>query len=126
MNVGVMIPGQLRWRSNPQTIWEREHRGEIKASSVVFVGWGEKIAHTLPQKGVTPAGVQYKVKPYTTAGPDSHCDLHWELGHRESKSNDNEPKCSYCAGLHLSNVHRCIIVRCASRQGASCSHTPQK
>jgi hypothetical protein len=73
-NEGVTIPAQVRWLLNPRTIKEREQRGEIKASSVVFMVKGKKVAQRLVNKGVTAAGVRYKVEPYTNAGPDSLCE----------------------------------------------------
>jgi len=124
-NEGVMIPAQVRWLSNPRTIKEREHRGDIKASSVVFMVKGKKVAQRLVSKGVTAAGVWYKVEPYTNAGPESLCKLRCGGGHIESKCN-HQPKCGYCAGAHRSDEHRCNVVGCGSKQGASCSHTQEK
>jgi len=96
-NEGVTIPARVRWLSNPRTIKEREQRGDIKASSVVFMVKGKKVAQRLVSKGVSAAGVRYKVEPYTNAGPDSLCELCCWWGHIESKCN-HQLKCSYCAG----------------------------
>jgi len=74
-NEGVAIAAQVRWLMNPRIIREREQRGEIKASSVVFIVRGKKVAQRLVNKGVIAAGVRYKVEPYTNAGPDSLCEL---------------------------------------------------
>jgi hypothetical protein len=124
-NEGVTIPAQVRWLSNPRTIKEREQRAEIKASSVVFMVKGKKVAQRLVSKGVNAVGVLYKVEPYTNAGPDSLCELCCGWGHTESKCN-NPPKCSYCAGPHRLDEHRCNIVGCGSKQGASCCHTQEQ
>jgi len=43
-------------------IREREPRGDIKASSVLFIMSGKKVAQKLVNKGVIAAGVRYKVK----------------------------------------------------------------
>jgi len=51
-NKGVAIPAQVRWLSNPRIIMERERRGEIKASLVVFIVRGMKVAQRLANKGV--------------------------------------------------------------------------
>jgi len=56
-NEGVAIPAPVRWLSNPRIIREREQRGEIKASSVVFIVRGKKVAQRLVNKGVIAAGV---------------------------------------------------------------------
>jgi len=122
-NKGVTIPAQVRWLSNPRTIEERGQRGDIKASSVVFMVKGKKVAQRLVSKGVTAAGVRYKVQPYTNAGPESLCKLCCGWGHIESKRN-HQPKCGYCAGPHRSDEHRCKVVRCGSKQGAVTARTP--
>jgi len=75
-NEGVAIPAQVRWLSNPRIIREREQRGEIKASSVVFIVRGKKVAQRVVSNGEIAAGVRYKVEAYTNAGPDSLCG-HW-------------------------------------------------
>jgi len=125
-NEGVAIPAQVRWLLNPRIIREREQRGEIKASSVVFIVRGKKVAQRLVNKGVIAAGVQYKVEPYMNVGPDSLCELCHGWGHIESKCSHHQPKCSYCAGPHRSSEHRCNVVGCASKQGAACSHTQER
>jgi len=68
-NERVAIPAQVRWLSNPLIIRERGQRGVITASSVVFILRGKMVAETLVNKGITAAGVQYKVEPYTKADP---------------------------------------------------------
>jgi len=55
-NEGVAIPAQVRWLSNPRIIRESEQRGEIKASSVVIIVMGKKVAQKLVNKGVIAAG----------------------------------------------------------------------
>ena len=82
-NDGVAIPAQVRWLSNPRIIREREQRGEIKASSVVFIVRGKNVAQRLVNKGVVAAGVRYIVEPYTNAGPNSVCDRCCGWGHIE-------------------------------------------
>ena len=125
-NEGVAIPAQVRWLSNPRIIREREQRGEINASLVVFIVRGKKVAPRLVNKGVIAAGVRYEVEPYTNAGPVSLCELCCGWGHIESKCSHHQPKCGYCAGPHQSSKHRCNVVRCASKQGTVCSHTQEK
>jgi hypothetical protein len=124
-NEGVRIPPQVSWLSNPRTIKEREQRGEIKASSVVFMVKGKKVAQRLVNKGVTAAGVRNMVEPYTNAGSDSLSDLCCGWGHIESKCN-HQPKCGYCTRPHRSAKHRCNVVGCGSKQGALCSHIQEK
>jgi hypothetical protein len=94
---GLAIPAQVSWLSNPRIIREREQRGEIKASLVVFIVRGKKVALRLVNKGVIAAGVQCKVEPYTNVGPDRLCELCCGLNHRESKCSHLQPKCGYCA-----------------------------
>jgi len=125
-NEGVAIPAQVRWISNPRIIREREQRGEIKASSVVFIVRGKKVAQRLVNKGVIAAGVRYKVEPYMNAGHDSLCKLCCGWGHIDSKCSHHRPKCGYSARPHRSSDHTCNEFRCASKQGAVCSHTQEK
>jgi hypothetical protein len=50
--------------------WEREQRGELNSSSVVFILKGLKVAQRLVNKGVLAAGVRYQVEPYMNASPN--------------------------------------------------------
>jgi hypothetical protein len=52
-----VIPTHVRWLANPHTIRERRQKGEIAASSVVFVVKGSKVAQSLVKKGIKVAGV---------------------------------------------------------------------
>jgi len=124
-NEGVTIPAQVRWLSNPRTIKEREERVDIKASSVVFMVKGKKVAQRRVSKEVTAAGVRYMVEPYTNAGPDILGERCCGWGHIECKCN-HQRKCGYCGGLHQTDQHRCNVVGCRLKQGASCSHTQEK
>jgi hypothetical protein len=94
-NEGVAIPAHVKWLLNPRIIKEREQRGEIKASSVVFIVGGKKVAQRLVNKVVIAAEVRYEVELYTNAGPDSLCELCCGLGHSESKCSHHQPKCGY-------------------------------
>jgi hypothetical protein len=84
-NEGVANPIQVGWLSNPRIIREREQRGDIEASSAVFIVMWKKEAQRLVNKGVIAAGVSYNVEPYINAGPDSLCDLCSGCGHIKSK-----------------------------------------
>jgi hypothetical protein len=86
---------------------------------------GKYVAQRIVSKGVTVAGVRYKVEPYTNAGPDSLCELCCGWGHIESKCN-HQPKYGYCAGPHPSDEHRCNLFGCGSKKGASRSHSHEK
>jgi len=122
-NEGGAIPAQVSWLSNPRMIREREQRWEIKASSVVFIVRGKKVAQRLVNKGIIAAGVRYKVEPYTKARPDSLFKLCCRWGHIQSKCSHHRPKCGYCARPPRLGEHRCHMVGCASKQGTVCSHT---
>jgi hypothetical protein len=58
-NEGVVIPVQVRWLANPHSIRDRRQRGEISASSVVFVVKGDKVARRLIKDDIKAAGVWY-------------------------------------------------------------------
>jgi hypothetical protein len=51
-NEGIVIPTQVWWLVNPQTIRERRQNGEIAASSVVFVIKGSQVAQSVVKKGI--------------------------------------------------------------------------
>jgi hypothetical protein len=68
-NEGIRIPEQVRCLLNPLTIRERQQRREIKASLVVFIAKGKIIAQRVVEKGVTAAGVTYKVNHILTWAP---------------------------------------------------------
>jgi len=54
---GVAIPAQVRWLSNPRILREREQRREIKASLMVFIVRGRKVAQRQVNKGGIAGGV---------------------------------------------------------------------
>jgi len=81
---GIAIPTQVRWVANPHTIRERRQNGEIASSLVVFVVKGSRLAQSLIEKGFKAAGVWYRVKAFTNAGPDSRCELCCGWGHIEN------------------------------------------
>jgi hypothetical protein len=56
-NEGVAIAAQVRWLSNPRIISETEQIGEFKASTVVFIVSGKKVAQSLVNKRAIAAGV---------------------------------------------------------------------
>jgi len=59
-NKGVAIPAKVRWLSHPEIIRQRDQRGEIMASLVVFIVRGKKMTQRQWNKGVIAAGVRYK------------------------------------------------------------------
>jgi hypothetical protein len=124
-NEGVAIPTQVRWLANPHTIRERRQNGEITASSVVFVVKGSKVAQNVMKKGIKAAGVWHRVEAFTSAGPDSRCELCCGWGHIENKC-DNKPKCGYCSGNHRTSDHKCNVEGCTAKQGSLCGHTLEK
>jgi len=126
VNEGVAIPAQARWLSNLRIIRETEQRGEIQASSVVFIVKGKKVAQRLVNKGEIAAGVRYKVEQYTNAGPDSLCEFRCGWGHIGSKCSHHLPKCGYCTGPHRSSEHRFNVVRCALKQWGVYSLTQER
>lgn len=85
----VTFPAQVSCLSKPPLIKEYKRRGEIKASWVVFMVKGKMVGQSVVSNGVTASGKQYKVEPYTSAGPDSLCEYCCRWGHIESKCNHN-------------------------------------
>jgi hypothetical protein len=57
-NEGVEIAAKGRCLSNPIIIRQREQRGEIKDSSVVFIVRGKKVAQRRVNKGEIAGGVR--------------------------------------------------------------------
>jgi len=55
-----------------------------KASSVVFIVRGRKVAQRLVNKGVIAGGVRYKVEPNTNECPDTLREPCCGWGHIES------------------------------------------
>jgi len=93
---------------------------------VVFIVRGKKVAPGIVNRGVMLAGVQYKVDPYTNAGPDSLFELCCGWGDIVSNCSQHRPNCGYFAGLHRWSEHRSNLVGCSSKPGAVCSHTQEK
>jgi hypothetical protein len=56
--------------ANPHSIRERRQRGEIFASSVLFVEIGDKVARSLIKVGIKAAGLGYRVEPFRNVGPE--------------------------------------------------------
>lgn len=46
-NEEVVIPIQVQWLANPESIRERRYSGENSALSVVFAVKGKKVAHKM-------------------------------------------------------------------------------
>jgi len=69
-NEKMVIPVQVRWLANPHSIRERRQRGEISASSVIFVVRGNNMARRLVNEGIKAAGMRYRVEPFMNGGPD--------------------------------------------------------
>jgi len=124
-NEGVVIPIQIRWLANPCTIRERRQKGEIAASSVVFVVKRSKMAQSLVKKGIKVAGAWYRVETYTNMGPDSRCELCCGWGHIENKCG-SKPQCGYSSGHHRTSDHTCNVVGWTAKQGSLCDHTLEK
>jgi hypothetical protein len=91
-NEEVTIPVQVGWLLNPRTIWEREQRGEIKASSVDSIVRGKMVAQRRLDNRVPAEGVRYNVQPYSNLGLDSLCEPCCGYGHIESKCSHHQPK----------------------------------
>jgi len=113
-NEGMVIPSQVWWLANPQTIRERRENGEISASSVVIVVKRIKVAQSLVNKTIKVAGVWSRVETYTSKGPDSKYVLCCGWGHIENKCG-SKPKCGYCSGHHRTNDHKCNVVGCSAK-----------
>jgi hypothetical protein len=84
-NERVSIPAQVSCLSNPRIIRERKQRGDINASLVVFIVKGKKVAQIFVNKGGITAALQYNVKPYTNAGPNSLYPCYCVRGHLDCK-----------------------------------------
>ena len=124
-NEGVVIPVQVRLLANPHSIRVRRQRGEISASSVVFVVKGDKVARRLIKEGIKAAGVWYQVEPFTDVGPYSRCERCRGWGHIESKCS-SKLTCGYCSGPHPTSTHKCNVVGCIAKKGSLCGHTQEK
>jgi hypothetical protein len=67
--------------------------------------------------------VKYDVQIFINAGPDSFCGVCSRWGHGEGKSGALKmPACTWCAGEHVSNDHKCTIVDCKVNAGNNCTH----
>jgi len=124
-NKGVAIPTQVQWLANPRTMKERRQNGEITASSVVFVVKGSRVAQNSMKNVIKAAGVWHRVEAFTSAGPDSRCELCCGWGHIETKCG-NKPKCGYCSGNHQTSDHKCNVVGCTAKQRSLCGHTLER
>jgi len=97
----------------------------MAASLVVFVLKRPKAGQNIIKMGIKAAGVWYRVKAFTNAGPDTRCELCCGWGHIERKCG-SKPKCGYCSGNHRTSVHKCNVVECTAKQRSLCGHTLEK
>jgi len=123
-NEGGTVPVQLRWLASPHGIKRRRQKGEISASSVVFVVKGSKVTQRLVKEGIKAVGVWYRVKPFMNAAPDPRCEHRRGWDHIESKCSGKRP-CGYCSGLHRTSDNMCNVVGCTAKLGALCGHTQE-
>jgi hypothetical protein len=124
-NKGVTVPIQAQWLASPHTITESWQKGEIAASSVVFVVKGSNVARRLVKEVIKAAGVWYRVEPFTTAGPYSRCEHCCGWGHMASKCS-GKPPCGYSSGPHRTSDHKCNVMGCTATLGALSGHTQEK
>ena len=122
---GVEIPIQVRWMANPHNIRDGCQRGEISASSVVFLVKWNKLVRKLIREGIKAVGVWYRVEPFTNIGPDSRCKHCAGWGHIKCKCS-SKSVCPYCSGPHHTSNHKCNVVGCTAKQGSICGHTQEK
>jgi hypothetical protein len=124
-NDSIVIPTQVRWLANPNTIRERRQNGEITVSSVVLVVKGSRVEWSLVKKGIKVVGVWYRVKTWTNGGPDSRCDLCCGGEHMKNKCG-SRPRCGFCSGHHQTSDHKCNVVGYTAKPGSLCGHTLEK
>jgi len=125
-NEGVVLPLAISWIGGPKDVYKKKVEGK-KASSVVFVVKGSKMAEKVLKGGLRAAGVKYDVEKFMTAGPDSFCGICSRWGHVEAKCGALKmPACMLCAGRHLTKDHKCNVVGCNANAGQNCTHNVDK
>jgi hypothetical protein len=122
---GVTVPVEVWSLASPHSIKESRLRGEIAASSVVFVLKGSKVVRRLVKEGIKATTVWYQGELFTKAGPDTRCKHCCGWGHIERKCS-SKPVCGNCSGPHHTSDHKCNVVGYAVKQGALCGHTQEK
>jgi len=124
-NEGATISTQVRWLVNPYTIREKRQKGEIAASSVLFVVIGSKVAQCLVKNETQAAVVRYRVESYRNTDTDSSCKLCCRWGDFEDKcSSKHRSACR--SGHHQTSEHSCNVAGCKVKQRSLCCHTTEK
>jgi len=125
-NEGVVLPLAINWIGGPKDVQKKKAEGK-KASSVVFVVKGSKMAEKVLKGGLRAAGVKYDVEKFVNAGPDSFCGVCSRWGHVEAKCGSLKMlACMLGAGRHLTKDHKCNVVGCKANTGQNCTHNVDK
>jgi len=125
-NEGVVLPLAINWIGGPKDVQKKKAEGK-KASSVVFVVKGSKMAEKVLKGGLRAAGMKYDVEKFMNAGPDSFCGVCSRCGHVEWKCGSLKmPACMLWAGRHLTKDHKCNMVGCKAAAGQNCAHNVDK
>ena len=125
-NEGVVLPLAINWIGGPKDVQKKKSEGK-KASSVVFVVKGSKMAKKVLKGGLRAAGVQYDVEKFMNAGPDSFWGVCSRWGHVEAKCGSLKMlACMWCVGRHLTKDHKFNVVGCKANAGQNCTQNVDK
>jgi len=124
-NKAIVIPTQVRWLANPQTMRERRQTRRIAGSSAVFFVIGSRAAPSLVKNSITGAKVWYRVEMSMNKKPGSRWEPRSGWGYIENKYG-SKLKSGYWLGHHRTSDHNCDVVGCTAKQGSLCSHTLEK
>jgi len=125
-NEGVVLPLAINWIGEPKDVQKKKAEGK-KASLVVFVVKGSKMAEKVLKGGLRVAGVKYDVEKFMNAGPDSVCGVCSRWGHVDSKCGSLKmPACMLSVGKHLTKDYKCNVVGCKANAEQNCTHNVDK
>jgi hypothetical protein len=111
-NPRLALANMPRWLTRPETREGREF-----TSVVIAVRTQEEQATAA--KGISVNGRMRRTTPFLSARPSDQCGVCQHFGHHWQRC-QNQARCKFCAGLHLSRDHHCNQCKITGR---NCAHT---
>jgi hypothetical protein len=119
-----LIYPNLHLAQTPRWLVPTDRRAKKQASTLVISLLGAIDLKRLGTTTLTLCNQTFRITPYHSWTPDSHCRNCQGYGHHTQLCKAEKPICAICAQQHSTKDHLCLIPTC--RAGTSCTHPPLK
>ena len=105
--------------ANPTWLSSEINRQKKMHASVILAFATESEAKKALRTGIEALGIKLRTAEYRDAKPNEQCIKCQKYGHSHTKCTQSA-RCKWCAGSHMTNVHKCQMTQCKERQ--PCAH----